>query len=200
MSDLLQNTVASLREALNASAARIPAFEAGVAAAQERLRREIMKVEKLRELVALYEADESPRTATQLDLPDTANPQSRAVVGIPGRRPSVNINSETLALRSKKARMTKFVTDMLSLRGSVHRNELLKGLQETGIMGHEKDPIAHLAAFLSGERDRFGSDGKGNFHLRGITTVAANSELQPAAIVSAGDVGVGGTDAISAYP
>ena len=61
--------------------------------------------------------------------------------------------------------MVQAIQSLLSLRGTVHRKEILTHLQNAGLMGHERDPMAHLAAFLSGERDKFVSDGRGNFTL-----------------------------------
>ncbi len=47
---------------------------------------------------------------------------------------------------------------------------MLKYLVEQKIMsGHERNPMAGLAAYLSAWREEFESDGKGNFSLRKMT-------------------------------
>lgn len=167
MSDLPNDPVKTLREALAASVARIPLFETAVATAQERLRRELTKVEKLRELVALYEADEAPATAEQLTLPGATN----VVIGhgagghSTGSTGTVKTGAEA-ASGTKTARMVSSITELLRLRGAVHRKVLLDRLMSDGIMGHERDPMAHLAAFLSSHKDQFASDGRGIFSLR----------------------------------
>lgn len=159
MSDLLKDPVTTLREALAASVARIPTFEATVATAQERLRRELRKVEKLRELVALYEAAEAPETAMQFSL---CVPRA---VGRPALVAHAPLPPQTDKM-TKQDRLTCEVTGLLELHGSVHRAKILQHLIDRGVMGHEKNPMGHLAAFLSDSRDKFTPDGRGNFTLR----------------------------------
>jgi hypothetical protein len=86
----------------------------------------------------------------------------------------------------KKVRMIQTIEGLLSLRGSVHRKEILSHLVNAGLMGHERDPMAHLAAFLSGERDKFASDGRGNFSL---ATPSVATEPKP---TNVGPTEVGG--------
>jgi hypothetical protein len=182
-----------LRAALNASTANIPKLEGAVAVAQERLRRELTKVEKLRELIALYEADVPAATATQMPLTGmaefdvTANAVAKAMVveveALLSGQGQVTARANVLP---KKVRMIQTIQSLLSLRGSVHRKEILSHLQNAGLMGHERNPMAHLAAFLSGERDKFASDGRGNFTL---VTSSVAAEPKP---TNVGSTEVGG--------
>jgi hypothetical protein len=172
MEDRSDDPSTSLRAALNASTANISTLEAVVTAAQERLRRELTKVEKLRELIALYEADTPPATTTQMPLTGMAefDVTAKAEVVVEAEAAPAAQGQGTQfppAYRAlpKKVRMERAIENLLSLRGSVHRKEILTHLQNTGLMGHERDPMANLAAFLSGERDKFASDGRGNFTL-----------------------------------
>jgi hypothetical protein len=195
--DLPDQPIVALRSALRSSAAHIVGLEGAVTAAQERLRRELTKVEKLRELITLYEADEAPDVTRQLDLPKSG----WAVVGLSGTSdgtggPRLPADAYKDGRISKKAQMTRSIEGLLGLRGSVHRAEILAHLQKAGIMGHESDPMAHLAAFLSGERDKFASDGRGNFTLR--PPPVAN-DLPPAPS-DAGSAGVEDTGPTSAHP
>ena len=78
------------------------------------------------------------------------------------------------------------VDALLSENGTLHRSDILNVLLAKGVMGTEKDPMAHLAAFLSDSRDKFQSDGKGNFSLR----QQGQPELPPAdSMRDAGSVG-----------
>lgn len=70
--------------------------------------------------------------------------------------------------------MLRAIDDLLSANGQVHRSKILEGLQSRGIMGGEKNPMAHLAAFLSDHKDRFESDGKGNFQRREHSPLAGS--------------------------
>ena len=58
------------------------------------------------------------------------------------------------------------ITALLQQRGTIHRKEILSHLTAAGLMGHEKDPMASLAAYLSDWRDSFDPDGGGNWSLK----------------------------------
>jgi hypothetical protein len=68
---------------------------------------------------------------------------------------------------SKATRIHAAITDLLTNEGSTHRKEILNKLIKLGLMGNEKDPMASLAAYLSGWKDAFTFDGKGNWSLAG---------------------------------
>ena len=68
--------------------------------------------------------------------------------------------------RSKKEALRTEVTELLRREGRLHRAKILEHLVREKIMGHEKDPLAALAAYLSDNRDLFEPDGRGNFSLR----------------------------------
>jgi hypothetical protein len=197
--------VERLREVLAATTADIPKLEAAVTAAQatvtsaqERLRRQLAAAEKIRDALGLLEVDEAQVTATQLPLPpDGIASPDKAVVEAQWRpRGNVVIVEHGIPFpESKKARMIRTISDLLALRGSVHRTKILQRLIEAGIMGGERDPLAHLAAFLSNEKDKFASDGAGNFSLR-QQSVAVEPPSVP---TGAEDTGVG-ADAAQAAP
>jgi hypothetical protein len=178
--------IPSIRARLNASTANIPKLEGEVTVAQERLRRELNVVEKLRELLTLFEADTPTMPQSRVEYDVAANVEvqveaPRADLGGPGGQVYARPNP-----LPKKVRMIQAIENLLSLRGSAHRKEILTHLQNAGLMGHERDPMAHLAAFLSGERDRFASDGRGNFTLK---TSSVATEPKP---TNVGPTEVGG--------
>jgi hypothetical protein len=145
--------VYALRSELETAVGRIRAFEAAVTAAQERLRTETDKAEKLKALLAVYEGEEQTETtAEQAQLP------------IPP--PHALHTDQPRQASTKKARMEQEIIALLSLRGSLHRSAILEHLNAKGIMGGEKDQLAHLAAFLSDNRAKFASDGRGTYSLR----------------------------------
>jgi len=76
---------------------------------------------------------------------------------------------------SKANSIKQAVTTLLRDRGSVHRAEILKYLIDNQLMGHEKTPMASLAAYLSDWKDLFQTDGHGNFSLRSSTTGTTNT-------------------------
>jgi hypothetical protein len=176
-----EDPVPSLRALLLAATARIPTYEAAVASAQERLRRELATVQKTRELLALLEPDSAPATSAQpdlskdgvtlLDAPVNVSPPQDKSLREP-RAPSV------AGRQTKKSRMTEALRTLLGQKGSVHRTEILAYFQAAGVMGHEANPMAHLAAFLSNSRESFVSDGKGFFRLRPDVTQLADASLQ----------------------
>jgi hypothetical protein len=156
-------SIESLRSALNSSTATVPSLEAKVAVAQERLRREIAKAEKLRELIALFEADEPSASAEQ---PPLAVDGFTIMPGSGAFRGKGASSADPQIIESKQGKIEREVTMLLGMRGTMHRTDLLSHLISAGIMGHESNPLAHLAAFLSKKRDKFASDGQGHFSLR----------------------------------
>jgi hypothetical protein len=151
MSDIRQ----ALRSELESTAANVQVLEAQISSTQERLRVEIDKVDRIKGLLLIYEAEAEAAKPTVPPPPLTTTPTTP---------PSVR---GTVPRRiSKKTRMEHEVAALLALRGSVHRNHILEHLSKSGIMGTEKNPLAHLAAFLSDHKAQFVSDGRGVFSLR----------------------------------
>jgi hypothetical protein len=69
---------------------------------------------------------------------------------------------------TKRDRVRDEAAGLMRRLGRVHRNAVLDRLIELKIMGHEKDPLASLAAYLSESRDIFATDGKGAWYLRAL--------------------------------
>ena len=116
------------------------------------------KIRHLRELLALYEAAGHAQKIT---------PEPKRAF-----RPKPTAGAAT-----KAAAMLQAITELLQARVQVHRQNILEHLQERGIMGGEKRPMGHLAAFLSDHRDLFMPDGKGNFRLRSAPTAPPGNGL-----------------------
>jgi hypothetical protein len=79
---------------------------------------------------------------------------------------------------SKADSIKASIKDYLEAKGRpVHRNELLEHLMAKNLMGHEKSPIASLAAYLSDFRDELGiePDGKGHWRFKRIEAPNANA-------------------------
>jgi hypothetical protein len=168
MNDVPPVSVENLRVSLANSTAHLASLEAAVAGAQERLRREVAKAEKIRELIALFEADQPPATAEQPELANNGFAMIEAKSELKGEG-SLVADAHVMKAESgetKQARMEREIAALLKMRGTVHRTDLLAHLVNAGIMGHESDPLAHLAAFLSKKRERFASNGMGVFSLR----------------------------------
>jgi hypothetical protein len=154
----MSDIVPALRSELQAVSAQVRVLESAVTDAQERLRKASDRAEKLKGLLATYEVDEPSRPAlSQTELAIIP----KASEGPQRRMPTQEWRGET-----KKSRMEQEITNLLLLRGSVHRSNILDHMTAKGIMGSEKGPMAHLAAFLSDHKETFASDGKGNFCLR----------------------------------
>jgi hypothetical protein len=168
MTDTPPVSIENLRVSLGNSTAHLASLEAAVAGAQERLRRELAKIEKIRELIALFEADQPPATAEQPALANDGFVMIEAQSELKGED---NLVADARVMKpesggTKQARMEREIAALLKMRGTVHRADLLAHLVNAGIMGHERDPLAHLAAFLSKKRERFASNGMGVFSLR----------------------------------
>jgi hypothetical protein len=70
---------------------------------------------------------------------------------------------------SKAASVRSAVKGFLLEKGTTHRSVILKHLIEQKLMGHEKNPMASLAAYLSDWKNVFEPDGRGNFTLKKST-------------------------------
>lgn len=158
MADVSPISAESLRVTIADSVALVPSLEQAIVGAQERLRLELAKIEKLRELLALYEPNPTPDTTGQLSSGNNGPV-------VEEEEDEAN-DEDSEPYLTKHERMEQAVTALLEMRGTVHRSDLLAHLQDEGIMSGESDPLAHLAAFLSKLRDKFTSDGRGNFSLR----------------------------------
>jgi hypothetical protein len=64
-------------------------------------------------------------------------------------------------------------------RGGAHRSDILAHVVGLGLMGHEKNPMGSLAAYLSDWRDEFESDGRGNFVIKRVGASPDRSEEAP---------------------
>jgi hypothetical protein len=116
-------------------------LEAGLQARQQ-------KIQRIKELLALYEA------------PTGQQQTGNVVLGAKGNGRAMPPGSLT-----KNEKMEDGILAILRANGEMHRKTILEYLMAQGIMGGEKNPIGHLAAFLSARRDLFISDGRGNFRL-----------------------------------
>jgi hypothetical protein len=105
------------------------------------------KLTRLRETLAEYE-------------PASVSHQAEFVTGLFGMSGSV------ASQRTKGDRLKAEIVSLLRQRGAVHRKGILSHLTATGLMGHEKDPMASLAAYFSGWRDMFEADGRGTWSLK----------------------------------
>jgi hypothetical protein len=173
----MNDVVRILKRELEVLQATIGELEAVVAKAQNELRPAIVRVEKIKALLADYETDEptananapiadAPAAETQLQQP----PERSAKQSRPG---------------SKKAMLFQEVSAFLLANPGVHRTGILGHLVAKGLMGSEKVPLAHLAAFLSENKDAFVSDGNGHFSLRTVN----GPEPPPAPDRGAGSAG-----------
>lgn len=122
-----------------------------------------VKVQRIKELLAAY-SPEKKTTPTPPQKHRRRRAAGKAIRGDKGSlgsklAPSINAGSS----KSKKVRRE---IETLLTPGPLHRKDILAHLISKGLMGKEKTPMASLAAYLSGWRDQFESDGSGNFKLR----------------------------------
>jgi hypothetical protein len=127
----------------------ITALKAEIAEIEAELRADPRhrKLAKLRETLAIYE----PVPTTQ------QAPHQLTAAGL--------VVGNGLA-RTKEDRIRAELTAFFKKDGPQHRSIILEHLKQKDMMGHEKDPMASLAAYLSGWKDVFGFDGKGTWGLR----------------------------------
>src|SRR5262245_54077260 len=105
------------------------------------------KLQHIQQLLALYGTTVNPPASLR---------RSRGTNG--ATRPS-RASSKTLM-------MEREITELLREKVQLHRSAILEHLNAKGIMGGEKNPIGHLASFLSDHRHLYEADGRGNFRLR----------------------------------
>ena len=121
---------------------------------------ETEKTAKIRALLAIYEGEGVEEDGGEQQMP---LPLAAAVVEAPVVPAPVSI---PVPVPPKGLRVIREVSNLLQLHGSLHRRRILDHLIEAGVLGHEKDPLASLAAYLSENKHMFLSDGQGNFFLR----------------------------------
>jgi hypothetical protein len=130
-----------------------------IAALQQELAQLERKATRIRELLADYVGEAKPQAlATQPKAMSAQTSPIRFQSGIP-------------VPRSKKA-LIKDEIEQLLLSGPTHRKKILEVLESKGLMGHEKDPMASLAAYLSAFSDNFINDGSGTWSIREQTHAA----------------------------
>jgi len=119
-----------------------------------------VKVQRIKELLAAYSGNIPTPTLKQ-----RRRSPRKAIRGDHGRfAPKLKPSTETALSKAQSVR--KEIVALLTTKGQVHRKEILAHVVSKGFMGKEKNPMASLAAYLSGWRDQFETDGKGNFKLR----------------------------------
>jgi hypothetical protein len=106
------------------------------------------KIQRIKDLLALYEMPPGQIQSSK----DASAP----------KRNGSGASSSNL---TKNEKMEDGILVILRANGEMHRKTILEYLTAQGIMGGEKNPIGHLAAFLSARRGLFVSDGRGNFRL-----------------------------------
>jgi hypothetical protein len=106
------------------------------------------KIRRIKDLLALYEKPAGDQSSGK----DAQSPKRNG-----SATPSSNL--------TKNERMEETIFNLLVASGEMHRRAIVDHLTAQGIMGGEKNPVGHLAAFLSARRDLFISDGRGNFRL-----------------------------------
>jgi hypothetical protein len=109
-----------------------------------------LKIQGIKNLLAVYEPPTAQSAQPSENTTSTEKPNGH------GKPPA---NS------TKNDRLENAIVELLRANGQMHRQAILDYLNAQGIMGGEKNPIAHLAAFLSSRRKLFISDGRGNFRL-----------------------------------
>jgi len=119
------------------------------------------RIKQIRQLLADYRTTNGPVALSAASISPTGAPSRPHVAASPSssrRRHRVRL--------SKAASVRMAVRQLLTKEGTVHRREILKNLVEQQLMGHEKNPMVSLAAYLSDWKDDFASDGHGNFKLK----------------------------------
>lgn len=106
------------------------------------------KIKKIDELLALYVRDEN------VDVSSIAQAAARELIS------TVEPNTP-----SKAEQIKQTVFHLLQSKGSVHRREILRVLQDANLIGYGGDQMGGLAAYLSKWRSDFSPDGRGNFSL-----------------------------------
>jgi hypothetical protein len=173
----------ALRRALATSIANLPRYEAMAAAAQQRLLHERVKMERLRDLAVLLEAEITPPENDTLPREDEppvptpergdAQPQHDASpareVGLP-RHHAAPVRGED----TRRAQLRDAITAFLRQRGVQHRSEILTHVQALGFVVTGRDPAAQLSAFLFKNRDVFRTVRRGYCGLYSDSLVQAS--------------------------
>ncbi len=170
---LMNELVQALRQELSAVEADISKLESEASKLQARLRSALDKADKLKAVIALYLSDQPEQPQPQLFIPVANQAADLAAVAEPVSKQRHG---------SKASLLKAEVTHLLDVRGTEHRQKILDHLVSKGLMGHEKNPLANLAAYLSDNKDVFATDGRGNFSLRRV----GRHEPSPALERSAG--------------
>lgn len=155
----MTDIVHTLRHELVAIEADVAKLETEAAKLQARLRLSLDKAEKVKAVLTLYAGEEIPEQQPRLFASFSAGSTATATI----------VRKVTTAGSSGKSKAFQIkveVSDLLNARGTEHRQKILDHLVGKGLMGHEKDPLASLAAYLSNYKDVFMADGRGNFSLR----------------------------------
>ncbi len=151
--------VSTLRRELVAIEADVAKLETETSKLQARLRLALDKAEKVKAVLAIYAGEDTseqqPRLFAPLSMGSTVTADAVRTVSSAGT-----------SGKSKAFQIKAEVSDLLNARGTEHRQKILDHLVGKGLMGHEKDPLASLAAYLSNYKDVFMADGRGNFSLR----------------------------------
>lgn len=125
--------------------------------------------QELAQLEAELKADPSYRKATRIrellaDYVGQAQPQTEPQTVLPQTSP-IHIYRRMAMPRSKKALIKDEIKKLL-LSGPTHRKKILEVLESKGLMGHEKNPMASLAAYLTAFSDSFINNGSGTWSIR----------------------------------
>lgn len=189
MNDIIQ----ILRQELGASETAGARLAMEIARSQERLQVITDKIEQIKRLISTCETEEkiASDALSQKTLPfqsgptgPNAPPLVRGLVGASDpldgptkwwfvhTKPAESEAPVADRQNTKKSKLLREITNILSLRGTVHRRQILDHLIEKGIMGHEAKPLDALGIFLSTHKDRFMSVGDGNFRLRSAPTIS----------------------------
>lgn len=160
-----------LRSELANSRDEAQAREREVMRAQGHFKLAVDRIQQIQRLIEMYELEaklrpDIGRNQETLPLPPSA---TVAAAPAPQETPSeatAEPAAEEPRAETKKARMFREIDNLLLAHGSYHRRKILDHLVRVGVMGHEKDPMVHLSIFLTSHRDRYVSDGAGNYRLR----------------------------------
>jgi hypothetical protein len=125
-----------------------------IAALQQELAQLERKATRIRELLADYADQAQPQALAAQSQMVAAQGSMPLPLREAGPRPS------------KKALIKNEIEQLLLSKGPTHRKEILAILEFRGLMGHEKDPMASLAAYLSAFSDNFVNDGSGTWSIR----------------------------------
>ena len=113
-----------------------------------------VKIQRIEDLLAVYEGDKP-----------SANPPIVAQDAAQAPPPPTPPRQTGAKPQSKANEIRAAIAALLTEQQSQHRKVILDHLIAKGLMGHEKNPMAQLAAYLSDWRAEFKSDGQGNFSL-----------------------------------